>query len=174
MPTQTSVNEPVVGQSYGLFPPRNAGRGVAIKSTGLYGAVSWNGSGVYSDDVFVFSLSSEPYFLDVAYDQLDRPQISYQLETGESFLYFYNGLISDYQTLSLGFDAIEPILCNDYLLGGSNTVLAYLKGRVPTYRLQADRFSIEHTLIARGAVGIKALGYGTKTNSIQIIVGRWR
>lgn len=174
MPTELSPNNAKVGAFFDLLPPRDAGRGAGLKSNGSAGVVTWDGDSVLDDGVFVFALAYEPVFLDVAYDQLDRPQISWSNEDGESFIYFYDGTIPGYNTLSLGFSAFEPALCNDYLLYGSNTVLVYLKNGIPTYRLQADRFLTEYTLVNRKARGIKAFGYGKNTNSIQIIVGLWR
>lgn len=174
MSTQTSVNNSALKIDFDLFPPRHLGRGRALKSTGELGIVSWDGAHVYVNATIIFDLAVQPYLLDVAFDQLDRPQISYMLAGGECFIYFYNGLISDYQTLSLGSAIVDPILCSDYFLGGVDTVLAYLKAGKPTYRLQSDRFGVEYTLMEVKTVGIKAFGYGRNTNSVQIIVGRWR
>lgn len=174
MATQVSHNAPAILDAFNLMPPRDAGRGRGIKSSGAIGVVSWDGASVRVDGGFVFALAVEPLFLDLAFDQLDRYQIAWSVASGESFIYYYSGLISGYETLSLGMNAFEPAVCNDYRLRGNNTILVYLKSNIPTYRLQSDRFAIEYTLIDRKTLGIKAFGYGINTNSIQIIVGRWR
>lgn len=174
MPTQTTHNDARVGAYFSIFPPRDAGRGAAIKMSGTTGTVLWSGGAVYDTGSFVFSLAVDPDFLDIAYDQLDRPQICWTEASGESFIYFYDGTIPGYRTLSIGANAFEPAICSDYILEGVNTVLVYLKNRIPTYRLQSDRYEIEYTLVSRKARGIKAFGYGKNTNTIQIIVGLWR
>jgi len=174
MSTQLSINPVRVAQEFALVTPRDGGRGSAARMDGSVASVAWSGTHVTVGGINVFPLWYAPENLDFAFDQLDRPQICWINPTDNSaYIYFYNGLISNYDTLSLGVSAQAVAICNDYLLeGGVNTVLVYLNNGYPSYRLQSDRFTVEYQLLSsRQACGIKAFGIGKSTNSIQIIVG---
>ena len=172
MPTQTSPNSATIVGSSELLPPRNAGRGRALDSTGATQQVVWNGTSILVGGVPLFDLAYAPYLLDVAFDQLDRPQVSWQDSSGFTHLRFYDGTIPGYRILELGNNAAYPAICNDYALeGGVNTVIVYVKSGYPTYRIQQDRFTIEYRLYEQVIPGIKRFGYGVTTNSIQIVIG---
>lgn len=172
MATQTSPNNARAIAEFNLFSPRNGGRGAAKKSTGAIGVVTWVGGQVKVDGTNVFALAEKPNLLDIAFDQLDRPQISWITSAFETFIYFFDGTLPGYRTLSVGTNAADPAVCNDYRLeGGVNTVLLYLKDGFPTYRIQADRFTMEYLLTAQQVVGIKNFGYGVGSNSIQLVIG---
>lgn len=171
MPSPMNVNPIRQHKKFTLVFPRNLGRGQSWNSSKAVHQVTWEAGQILVNSSPLFSLASAPVFLDFAYDQLDRPQVCYQLPSGESFIYFYNGLTTSYQNLSLGFDAKEPIICNDYFLLGTNTACAYLKSKVPYYRLQSDRYLTEYQWNTRQYQAIKSLGYCGETNSVQLILG---
>ena len=154
-----------------LLAPRQLGRGQCLDSTGTIGTVVYLAGTIQVNGATIFAEAGAPVYLDFAYDKLDRPQITWQRVTGESLVYFYDGTISNYRTLSLGYNALQPAIASDYLLDGTDTILAYLKNSVPYHRLQSDRYTVEYQWNNIKYVGIKALGYGLNTNSIQLILG---
>jgi hypothetical protein len=171
MSTQTSPNDAKITLETAVIYPRNLGRGIALDSAGTSHTVIWDGTNVRIDGAIIFALAVQPFYLDFAFDTLDRPQVSWALGTGEAFIYFYDGTLPGYRTLSVGFDAATPAICNDYALqDGVNTILVYVKSSKPYYRLQRDRFTIEYLLLDRVVSGILQFGYGVTTNSVQMVL----
>jgi hypothetical protein len=158
-------------QNFTLVQHRRFGRGKGLNSIRAEHQVTWASGQILVNSVFVFNLTLQPVYLDFAYDQLDRPQVCWKTPAGEVLIYFYNGLLADYETKSLGFTADEPIICNDFLLYGSNTIFAYLKSKVPYYRLQSDRYTIEYQWDNKQYQAIKALGVCAENNSVQLLLG---
>ena len=156
---------------YELLSPRELGRGAAAKKDLSVHVVTSTPLGIAVSGALVIPRPGVIIaFLDLCFDQLDRFQISWSEANGHTYIYYYNGLLADYEILDIGINAKQPILTHDYLLDGTNTVLAYLKDSKPTYRLQAERFSIEYVWADEVANAITAFGYGLKTNSIQLIL----
>ena len=106
--------------------------------------------------------------MDFAYDQLDRPQVVWQVVGGDSFIYFYNGLITGYDTLNIG--SVGSIIThNDYNYLGVNTIVAYIRLGNIYCRLQSDRFATEYLWYAGTFSSITKMGINANNNTIQLI-----
>lgn len=156
-----------VTQEYAIIPPRDKGRGSALTSTGIERPVSYVNGYVVVNTEQLFPLEQEPILLDVSFDQLDRPLVTYQT-IDSSFLWFYNTLLADYAHLDIG--SVSGIaICNDFSLYGDNVICVYLIDKVIHYRLQSDRFSVDYTLNNKKVNSIYAFGIGKETNSMNVI-----
>lgn len=156
---------------FDLAHPRNLGRGQSRNSSNAVHSVTWAAGQVSVNGSAVLAIPTQPVYLDFAYDLLNRPQIVWQGATGESFIYYYDTVLSDFAVNSLGILAGEPIICNDHQLLGTNTIAVYLKNKIPHYRLGSDRYLIEYQWANAQYAGIKALGYCAQANSINLLLG---
>ena len=152
-----------------LLPPRNSGRGFALKpSTGTPSEVSWLAGQVSIDGVNFFALATQPVLLDFAFDSLDRGQVVYELPDGQVYIRFYDPIIPGYSALMLG-DVDYAAICNDFGLFGMNTVLVYLVGNLVKYRLQSDRYQIQYDLSETPLSIIQRFGVQASTNSLAVL-----
>lgn len=152
-----------------LTSPRNTGRGFANKpSTGTPSEVTWLAGQIRIDGVNFFALATEPIMLDFAFDSLDRGQVVYKLPDNSTYLRFYDPIIPGYNTLSLG-NVLDPAICNDFELSGSNTILVYLVSNIVKYRLQSDRYQTEYELSETPLSTIQRFGVQNSTNSLTVL-----
>lgn len=150
---------------------RNFQRGYGKRSTGELHRVQWNGTHFTVNSSPVIPWATAPRYLDFSYDQNDRPQITWKAQDGTTYIYFYNVVLADYETLNLGTIPDQPIIHNDYLLKGNDTFLGYLKDSYPYYRKQSDRYAVEYLWKNRQYQGIKGFGYALGANSVCLILG---
>lgn len=152
-----------------LAPPRNTGRGFAKKpSNGVTSEVTWLAGQVRIDGVNFFALATEPILMDFAFDSLDRGQVVYKLPDNSVYIRFYDPILVGYNTLSIG-NVIDPAICNDFDLFGTNTVLVYLVGSAVKYRLQSDRYQTEYSLGEVALSNIRRFGVQLSTNSLAVL-----
>lgn len=152
-----------------LIPPRDIGRGQSVASTGIIGTVTYHDGGIWVGALLITSTTPPPLIIDFSYDQLDRPQVIWQNQDSSGYLYFYDGTLPGYRTLSLG-QLSHPAIHNDYILAGTNTIAAYLRTNVLYCRLQSDRYVTEYVWHAGPFEGIQAMGISPVNNSIQVVV----
>ncbi len=171
MPTPLNPNPVKSPRKYQLEFSRNFQRSYAKHSSGVTHRVTWSGGNILVNAVVILAEPQQPRYLDFSYDQADRPQIVWKSLTGVTSIYYYDALAAAFTTLSLGTIPDQPIIHNDYLLGGQDTIFAYLKDNVPYYRLQSERYGVEHLWDSRQYQGIKGLGYAIGTNSVVLLLG---
>lgn len=163
---------PVASPKYFNLPfNRDFKRGYGKKSTGETHRVQWSGTHLTVNSISIIPWTSAPKYLDFAYDQNDRPQIVWKAADNVVYLYFYNIILTGYETLNLGTIPDQPIIHNDFLLRGNDTFVAYLKNYYPFYRKQSDRYTIEYPWSTRQYQGIKGMGYSTKANTVLLLLG---
>ena len=159
-------------RQFKLLFNRNNQRSYGLKtSDSSVQRVIWTGTHLQVAGINYVAETSQPRYLDFAYDLLDRPQIVWKTITGEVKLYFYDTAIANYTTLNFGTIPDQPVIHNDYKLSGNNTILAYLKNQYPYYRLQSDRYTFEYLWKNRQYQGIKGLGYADGANTVSLILG---
>jgi len=158
-------------KKFNLAFNRNFKRGYGKDSLGNLHQVQWSGTHITVNSINVIPWTTLPKYLDFAYDQNDRPQIVWKAQDLVVYLYFYNIVLSGYETLNLGTIPDQPIIHNDFLLSGNNTFVAYLKNNFPYYRLQSDRYTVEYLWKNRQYQGIKGFGYALGTNSVCLLLG---
>jgi hypothetical protein len=152
-----------------LLAPRNTGRGFAKKpSDGTTSTITWVAGQIQIDGVNFFALATEPVVLDFAFDSLDRGQVVYKLPDNNVYIRFYDPILVGYNTLNIG-NVIDPAICNDFDLFGTNTVLVYLVGNIVKYRLQSDRYATEYTLHETPLSVIRRFGVQASTNSLAVL-----
>ena len=155
---------------FDLAAPRHLGRGQAKNSAGATHTIVWVDGVIRINGIAVESVPLQPQFLDFAYDTADRPQICFQGATA-SVVRYWDVNSSAYVVVGLGATAVQPIICNERELAGLNTIVAYLKGNIPHYRLLSDGYLIEYQWASAQYAGIKALGYCAQANSINLLLG---
>jgi hypothetical protein len=156
---------------FNLAFSRNNQRGYSKHSSGAVHRVTWSGTHLQVNSVNVIPWATAPVYLDFSYDQNDRPQIVWKAQDQTVYLYFYNIVLTGYETLNLGTIPDQPIIHNDFLLGLNNTYVAYLKDQYPYYRKQSDRYTVEYLWKNRQYQGIKGFGYALGANTVSLILG---
>ena len=150
---------------------RNRQRSYAKHSDGSLHRVTWSGSHFVINSVNIIPWASQPQYLDFSYDQNDRPQITWKAQDQVTYIYFYDLSLGAFNTLNLGTIPDQPIIHNDFLLGGNDTFVAYLKDQYPYYRKQSDRYTVEYLWKNRQYQGIKGFGYAIGANTVSLILG---
>lgn len=152
-----------------LTSPRNTGRGKSLDNVGVVGEAIYTGGQIEVEGQVIVALTQAPLLMDFAYDQLNRPQVVWQVLGGDSFIYFYNGLLSGYETLNVG-NVKSIIIHNDYMYLGNNTIVAYIRSGNIYCRLQSDRFTVEYLWYSGGFTSILKMGQSAYNNTIQVVV----
>lgn len=113
--------------------------------------------------------------LSLAFDQNMRAYVAYQLADGTSHFYYYNTLLSAFDTLDLPAGSHNPRCAMDDIRknqsSASDVILAYTRGDTLYFRAQRDRFATEYTLTA-GLAGRFLVDCGMNvTNRFQFVLG---
>lgn len=99
------------------------------------------------DNVVQTLVAVEPNSCDIAFDQNDRYFISWDQSDGYVYIYWYDPTVNEYVTnnIAIGYNSCSSI--DDYRpinIPNSDIFLVYQRGNELFYRIQRERFLIEH------------------------------
>jgi len=112
-------------------------------------------------------------WLTLAFDQNMRWLSAYTVESGQSYLKWYNSLIEDYETLPLSGGVVTPFLTMDdnrpiqSALGSNDVILTYIRDGALYARVQRERFLTEH-LISADTQGASRIWHFGMNNRLRL------
>lgn len=153
---------PLIAYEYGgiaLSDPSQGLRRLVWLGEWLEGTIYLSAEGV---EPVAFLSVGEIQDFDFTFDQNMRPCVAYQLPTGVSRFYWYDGTVSGYVTLELPAGSNTPKCAiddnRDMQVPISDIILAYVRDGTLYYRQQRDRFEDEYTLAEDVGVGLIQIG----------------
>lgn len=133
------LNDPSQGLLVQLWQARAQGNNIFLSAPN------------YPEALFL-TVASEVKQVSLAFDQNGHPHIVYVLDTGTAHFYWYDPLLSGYDTMDLAAGTVDPRITLDdarKFMGGENDIiLMYVRAGSLYYRQQRDRYTVEKFLQA--------------------------
>lgn len=148
--------------------------GVAVSDTSEPFIYEWRGyvkdGAIYvarkgEPPVAILEVAGAVTEVSITFDQNMRTTVAY-VEDGVAKLYWYNSQTAS-MTITEFADATNPRVSLDdkrkFNISNSDIILAYIsKGNTLCYRLQRERYDIEHVILADSGLRLYRVGMGTE------------
>lgn len=133
------LNDPTQGLLVQLWQARAQGNNIFLSAPN------------YPEALFL-TVVSEVKQVSLAFDQNGHPHIVYVLDTGTAHFYWYDPLLSGYDTMDLTAGTVDPRITLDdarkFMSGENDIILTYVRAGSLYYRQQRDRYTVEKFLQA--------------------------